>query len=87
VSAAINYNSEEPMGKKSVKRVPVTARAVLQRVNRLLAKDDEQLRWYRRGAKYLHLDVARNVILSEHVDFEAFARDAGALKEWEEIVG
>ncbi|MEX2175885.1 MAG: hypothetical protein WD872_16100 [Pirellulaceae bacterium] len=76
-------------------RVPVSRRAVLQRVNRKLAPQSEMLKaWRRSGAEnyatyepgdLYHLDFSRNLMLHVNVDLEAMARDLGALAEWETI--
>lgn len=72
--------------------VPVTTRALIQRINRVLAKRDEQLR-ATRGARarldlgdfYVH-ELRRNLALETRVDPEEFGRELGVLKPWERVV-
>jgi hypothetical protein len=79
------------VGKKQV-GVPVTMRAVLQRLNRKLAKEDEKMA-KARGARarfdlgeYFILDTERNFVKCTNVDPVAFAKDYGVLADWETIV-
>jgi hypothetical protein len=77
--------------KKQDKKVPVTFRAVYQRVNRALAKEGEGLR-ANRGARnrdtgeFYIVGFNRNAVLATHVDVEALARDLDVLKPWETVV-
>ena len=74
------------------KRVSVTMKALVQRINRRLHKDEEQLR-KTRGARAL-LDLGewyivnwnRNFIVAQHVDPEELGRELGVLQEWEALV-
>lgn len=66
--------------------------AVIKRVNRALAHDDQQLR-VTRGERlrmdvgdYHVIDWRRNLILNQHVDPEAMARELGVLRQ-DEAVG
>jgi hypothetical protein len=79
------------MGKKTTGRVPVSRRALLQRVNRRLAQDGEMLR-AARGARAISevgdfyvIDVRRNFLLHRSVDPEALGRELGVLAEWEHV--
>lgn len=70
---------------------PLSRRAVIQRVNRILKPRMEALRtWrtsdirYKAGDLY-HLDLNRNCILNLNVDLEDFARKLGAMQKWETI--
>lgn len=70
-------------------QVPVTTRALVQRINRALAADDEVLK-AARGAQALQdlgehyiLDIKRNVVTRKDVDIEAVGRSLGVLKEYE----
>ncbi len=78
------------MGGKST--VPVTLRAVVQRINRKLAGGDEKLRknrgqrdWGDLGDYYI-INTNRNFLVAGHVDPEAYARELGVLKPWESMV-
>jgi hypothetical protein len=76
-------------------KVPVSERALLQRVNRRLAKDNEQLRTARgfRDGLYRHedstlgryyaVDLSRNVVTAAHIDLEKWGRELEVLKPWE----
>jgi hypothetical protein len=78
--------------KRQAQTVPVTVRALLQRVNRALDSDGRVLK-SSRGARaeealgrFYVIDQRRNVIVDKAVDLEAFARKLGALKEYEHLV-
>ena len=71
--------------------VPVTARALVQRINRKLAADDERL-CATRGERarliigdYHVLNVRRNVVVNTHVDIKELGRELGALRLWERM--
>jgi hypothetical protein len=69
--------------------IPVTYRALFQRVNRALKKQDEQLRTYRGGRWSSDLgdlyivDVNRNAIVRGDVDLEALGKELGVLEPFE----
>ena len=72
-------------------RVPVTARALIQRINRKLAEEGEVLK-AARGAKveqqlgtYYTLDMRTNAVVAKDVDLERLGRELGALKPFEEL--
>ena len=71
-------------------KVPVTTRAVLQRINRRLGADDEMVK-KSRGAgayalgDYYRIDVAKNFVVEKHVDPEALARRLGVLADYEAL--
>jgi hypothetical protein len=74
-----------------VRKVPVTERALLQRINRKLAADNEVLK-RTRGEKmkrefgdYYHLDLMRNCILGSSVDLEKWGREMKVMAEWEAL--
>jgi hypothetical protein len=75
----------------ATKKVPVTMRAVIQRLNRHLAHRDEKLKAYRgerdrfNMGDYYIIDVSENVVLVKDVDPEQKAREAGVLKAWEKV--
>jgi len=76
------------MTKAKAKKVGVSKRAVLARVNRKLAADGEALRAYRtyqpRG-EYYHIDLNKNWLIAEFTNLEPFAREIGVLKPWEKL--
>jgi hypothetical protein len=74
--------------------VPVTARAVEQRVNRKLAKKSRKL--MKAGSKaaraemgdYFIIDKAGGTgVVRRNVNLEALARELGALESWERLEG
>jgi hypothetical protein len=77
--------------KRKAQTVPITVRALLQRVNRALEMDNRVLK-ASRGARaeaelgrFYVIDRRRNVIVDKAVDLEALARKLGALKEYEHL--
>jgi hypothetical protein len=72
--------------------VPVTARALVQRINRALSKDSEVLK-ATRGSQAVQdlgdfyvLDVRGNSVVRKDVDIEALGRKLGALRDFEVLV-
>ena len=72
--------------------VPITTRALVQRINRALAEDDEVLK-APRGEKalqelgqYYVLDFNRNAVTRKDVDIEELGRSLGVLKAFEKLV-
>jgi hypothetical protein len=70
----------------------VSLRALIQRINRKLALDDEKLK-ASRGARaiqdlgdYYILDFSRNVISAKYVDPESLGREMEVLAPWESVV-
>ena len=70
---------------------PVSARALLQRIQRVLQKRDELIRTTRGGraeielGEYYIVDVQRDAIVTKDVDIEALGRELEVLKPWEEL--
>lgn len=77
---------------KQGKTVPVSARALLQRINRKLAADGERLKATRGESarqelgNYYVIDTNRNAVLHKDVDVEEFGRKCGVLAAWERVV-
>jgi hypothetical protein len=74
----------------SRKKLKVTMRSVIQRINRKLAADGEVLRAARSArARFDHGDYfvvsERAGIHPSHVDPEEMARELGVLKTWEQV--
>ena len=67
----------------------ITDRALIQRINRKLKQNDEQLRTARTAraessiGHYFIVDVRRNVIVTHHLDLEELGRQLGVLQPWE----
>ena len=72
-------------------KVPVTMRAVIQRINRKLAPNMEKLlaarseRVRRDLGDYYVVDQRRNFLIHKDVDPETYAREIGVLAEWEKL--
>jgi hypothetical protein len=80
------------MTKKTTAGVPVSMRALIARINRKLAGQDERLK-ASRGARarvdcgdYYIVDIRHNALLGRNVDPEALGRELGVLRPWELIV-
>jgi hypothetical protein len=71
----------------------VKMRALVQRINRILAPSGERLRKSRPGREraelgdYFLFDTNADAIVRHHVDPEALGRETGALKGWEAARG
>jgi hypothetical protein len=73
------------------KKLPVSIRAIMQRINRALP-EHQQLKSAARSARWqaevgLHyiVDGAAGHVVSRNVDLEQLARKLGCIKEWEEV--
>ena len=72
-------------------QVPVSMRALLLRINRRLAKDQQVLKTLRGDryanelGRYYTVHVADNRIAATHVDPEAWGRELGVLAAWEMV--
>jgi hypothetical protein len=72
-------------------KVPVTVRALVQRINRTLGKKGEKLLTARgEGAReevgdYYVINVDRNILMLHHVNLEALGRELDVLKPWETL--
>ena len=73
-------------------KAPVSERALAQRINRVLAKQDEKL-LKARGSRmvesvgiYYIVDISNNNIAIKEVDIEELGRELGALKPYEALV-
>jgi len=74
------------------KKVPITSRALLQRINRRLASEGERVkklkstsRMYMQWGPYYRLDTDRNALLEDNVDIVRLGRQLNALAEWETL--
>jgi hypothetical protein len=70
--------------------VPVSMRALVQRINRKLKADGEMLKMARGRAassvgRYFICNPQRNWIVKERVDPEALGRELGVLAAWERV--
>ena len=87
---AREQSSSQSQSVKRVRAVPVTRRALYQRVNRLLARQGRELKRTRGvpaiealGAYYVR---GGNAVVSHHVDLETFGRELGALADCERLL-
>ena len=74
------------------RKVPITERALIQRINRKLAQDDKRLlvskpssRWLDTTGRHYLVDVSRNANIDYHVDIEALGRELNVLRDWEQL--
>jgi len=78
------------MTRKTMK-VSVSERALVQRINRALAKDDRVLKKARSGrarfdlGEYYILDRSIPSVVEDHCDLEKVGRELGALTGWEQL--
>jgi hypothetical protein len=74
------------------KRVEVSKRALIQRINRVLGKQDEVLRVTRTARSkqeygdYMIIDTRLNAFVSATDDIEALGRELEVLAEWEKLL-
>jgi hypothetical protein len=74
------------------KQVGITMRALVQRINRKLAQQDEVLRAIRgERAKqdlgdYAVINISRNSVSRHDVDVVALAKELDVLKKWERVI-
>ena len=73
-------------------QVNVSERAVMQRINRRLTREDKRIHRARRWPEHLKLgkhyiiDELKNVVCDSHVFIEQYAREIGAMQPWECLV-
>lgn len=79
------------MTKTKAMKAPVSVRAIVQRINRKLAHNDEKLR-VTRGQRmqqecgdYHIVDFSMNAVVNKDVDPEKLARNLGVLRDWEAV--
>jgi hypothetical protein len=72
-------------------KVPITERALIQRINRKLKPDLEMLRvtrerWQTELGRFHIIDFDKNWICRKDVDLEELGRDLGVLADYEALV-
>jgi hypothetical protein len=73
--------------------VPVSVRALYQRLNRKLAGKGLVLKASRGGrartevGSFYVIDTERNTVVVHHVNLEAYGRELGVLAQWERVIG
>lgn len=84
-------NRYNPMKAKPTK-VNVSEKALIARINRQLAKQEERLKTNRSDRDFVTLghyyivNWNRNCVTSTHHNLSALAEEMGVLKPWEEVV-
>jgi hypothetical protein len=75
-------------------KVQVTTRALVQRIDRLLAKDGQMLkktrkksRWFSETGEYFIINFKQNAIVAKDIKLEKLGRELGALKDYEKLEG
>ena len=74
-------------------KVPVTQRALIQRINRALEKEGQILKttrgnkWRSSLGDYYVVDLNRNTMISTHVDLEELGREIKVLAPYESMEG
>ena len=59
---------------------PVSERAIIKRINRVLVADGERLGINRTGhARYRHMNINPSAVLGDFSDLESFARECGVM--------
>jgi len=71
-------------------RVPITEKALYQRINRKLKADDEVLKRARGRlattlGDYYTVDLQRNCIMLKDIDLEDYGRELGVLQPYETL--
>lgn len=73
------------------KKVPLSERALLKRINRKLKKDHEMVkkcrgdRWRHELGDLYAVDLYRNVIVVKNIDLEDEAKKLGVIQPWERL--
>jgi hypothetical protein len=75
------------------KQIEITKRALVQRINRRLAKQDYQekieacrsSRDRHNVGDFYRIDLNRNAVIGTHVDLDELGRELGVLKAWEAV--
>lgn len=80
-----------PKASSKVAKVPVTERALIQRINRrihdddLIVKKSRSARMVQDCGEYYVLDWRLNGVILTEIDLEDYAREVGALQPFEEL--
>lgn len=74
------------------RKVPLTARALLQRINRKLLPDSERIvktrsRWVSTVGDYFRIDLNKNAVVDHDVNLENLGRELGVLRPYEALHG
>jgi hypothetical protein len=70
---------------------PVSVRALVARINRRLANEGERVltcreasRWFQDCGRYYVVNDRDNILATD-IDLEAYGRETGALRAWEQL--
>jgi hypothetical protein len=80
------------MGIKAGSKVPVSVRAIVQRINRVLQENDRQLKAARGGralqacGRFYVINVKSNTVVQHNVDLSELAQELGTIKPFEALV-
>ena len=71
-------------------RVPITEKALYQRINRKLRADGEVLKRARGSVEttlgeYYVVNVERHYVAQHHIDLAELGRELGVMAEWESL--
>jgi hypothetical protein len=88
MATEVHSLTRAPAGRK----VPITLRALIARINRKLKPEMEALKATRGeraradlGDFYI-VDVGRNFLVASHVDPETYGRELGVLRDYEVVI-
>jgi hypothetical protein len=85
----LNNSTERALIIMKKNKIPVTVRALVQRVNRKLVHDGEKLHNTRKRKPLFYVVNRRHNCVVSHIDdaagLETFARELGVLAEWERL--
>jgi hypothetical protein len=77
----------------ATRKVMITERALVQRINRALAKEDEVVKKSRADSRmemqygtYYSVNQRTNNIANGNIDIESMGRELGVLKEYEALI-
>ena len=77
--------------RKPRSKVKISERALFQRINRRLKRDGERLQTARSQStelsigRYYIVNGDGNYVLHQHVDLEAWGREFGLIRPWEQV--
>jgi len=73
--------------KQKDEKIPISKRALVQRINRHLRKQNEALRGKRgeNTGEYYLVDLGRNTVVQDGVPIEKLGRELGVLKPFERL--
>jgi hypothetical protein len=92
LSVALTLQTTEAnMSKGNEQKAPVTARALIHRINRRLEEKQQMVRRGGEGrtrnalGEYYVIDLKRNVVIRQHVDLQVLCLEVDVLRPWEQL--